>query len=222
VRPPRRVLACSTVSAEDGDDELLARALAGDDEAWAELVGRLWAPVRRFFLNKVGDDADDLVQATFERLMEARARFEGRSTFRAFVFGIAHRVLLEHVRRKTRNAHAELHEVSVAAMSPGITSLLRHRADERVLLEALREITLDHQVVLELFYWEDMADSEISAVLEINVHTVRSRLKRARDSLRVVVARLENGRALPSTSADLDRWARGIRRELGRPSVPAT
>jgi DNA-binding transcriptional regulator LsrR (DeoR family) len=76
--------------------------------------------------------------------------------------------------------------------------------------------------VLELFYWEDMADSEISAVLEINVHTVRSRLKRARDSLRVVVARLENGRALPSTSADLDRWARGIRRELGRPSVPAT
>ena len=55
---------------------------------------------------------------------------------------------------------------------------------ERSLHEALRRIPIDHQIALELAYWEDLSGPEIAGILDISEHTVRSRLARAREMLR--------------------------------------
>ena len=63
---------------------------------FGQLFDRHADAIARFFENKVRDGAEDLIQATFLRMMEGRERILGES-FRAFMFGIARNVLREHL-----------------------------------------------------------------------------------------------------------------------------
>lgn len=70
-----------------------------------------------------------------------------------------------------------------------VTQLDRHqRAD--LLHQALARIPLDDQIAIELAYFESLAMADIARILEINENTVRSRLSRARQKLRDVLATL--------------------------------
>ena len=177
----------------------------------------LWRPVRRVFVNKVGDDANDLAQQTFDRLAKVRGSYEGRGSPRAFVMGIARLILLEYYRERRRDPQLRIEEVSVADMAPRPSSVLVARAEQRLVLEALRRLTLDHQIVLELYYWEDMSDPEIAAVLDLNENTIRGRRTRARERMRELLAQIEQGGPLRSTSMDLDRWAKDLGDHIGHP-----
>ena len=66
---------------------------AGDQDAGEALIERHYASILRFFRTKAGEDADDLVQLTFLRCVEASERYRGDAGFRAFLFGIARNVL---------------------------------------------------------------------------------------------------------------------------------
>ena len=61
---------------------------------------------------------------------------------------------------------------------------------ERLLLLALQRIPLESQVILELQYWEELSTAEIGVILGVPVNTVYSRLHRARQSLKRVIAEL--------------------------------
>src|SRR5690606_27274228 len=136
----------------------------------------------RFFANKVPNDIDDLVQQTLSALLASRERFEGRSTFRAYVLSIARFQLYEHVRRRQRtNAVLELDSLSAFDLSPSPSTLLAQRRDQWLLLEALRRIPLSFQVALELHYWEDLSGSELACVLGVPVDTAYSRVRKGRE-----------------------------------------
>jgi RNA polymerase sigma-70 factor (ECF subfamily) len=62
------------------------------------------------------------------------------------------------------------------------------RQEQAQVLDALHRLPLDLQITLELHYWEEMTVAEIAVVLEIPVGTVKSRLHRARDRLRELLA----------------------------------
>lgn len=199
------------------DDELWRRHCDGDRQAWIALVRRYHGPIRRFFVNKTNRDSDDLAQATFQRIEEAKSRYEGRSTLRSYFYGVARNVLREHVRKRTRDEVIDLDNVTAQALDPRPSSLLCERAEQRLVLEGLRRLSLSHQIVLELFYWEDLTDVEIGEILEISHNTVRSRISRARDSLRDAIAAIRSAdEPLPSTSANLDAWAAAVKPDLDR------
>ena len=92
--------------ADDPDLELLARWRDGDRRAGHLLLSRYFDQVRGFFINSVGDDErEDLIQETFRRLVGAVGSFEGRSSFRTFLFRIAHNTLIDFYRRRGRGKH---------------------------------------------------------------------------------------------------------------------
>ena len=92
------------------------------------------------------------------------------------------------------------------------------RREERLLLEALRSIPLDHQIALELYYWQEMTAAELAAVLDIPEGTIRSRLRRAKHLLEEQLAELaQSPDLLETTMANLDEWARNLRRFVGDP-----
>jgi RNA polymerase sigma factor (sigma-70 family) len=68
------------------------------------------------------------------------------------------------------------------ATSP--TGALSKQQDQVLLLEALHQIPLEAQLVLELAYGEGLAGSEIAEVLGVSAAVVHTRLHRARESLR--------------------------------------
>jgi RNA polymerase sigma-70 factor (ECF subfamily) len=169
-----------------------------------------------FFRNKVGDAASDLAQHTFLGAVEARERIDERRSFKAYLYGIARNQLLMYF-RASNQAVAQLGDQSVEALTRSPSAVWAEQEEHRLLLAALRRLPLDHQIAIELFYWEGLSGAEIAEVLGIAPGTVRSRLARAREGLRDGLGALEaSPGAAESTLSDLERWARSLRADLSR------
>jgi RNA polymerase sigma-70 factor (ECF subfamily) len=192
--------------------ELLARWRAGDAESGNRLFERHFESVYRFFNHKVGAEAADLVQKTFLDCLEGRERFGGRSSFRTYLFAIARNELFAHYRARSQRLELDTASTSLHELSPSPCTLSLQRAADRLVLEALRTIPIDLQIVVELFYWEDLSGPEIAEVLGVAEGTARSRLRRAREALADRLRELEAGTEPPSTVHDLEAWAESLRR----------
>lgn len=216
----------AAMSRASEDSELLAAWRAGDRAAGAALFEKHYEAIARFFRNKVnGSSQDDLVQQTFLRCAESATRFRGSSSFRTFLFGIAHNVLREYLRKVGRQREREVGDVdldglSVTAMGQGpgressAAGVIESKQEQRLLLEGLRTIALHYQVALELFYWEQLGVKEIAEITGKPVNTVKTRLRDGRSRLAGKLSELASSEALlRSTLDDLEGWAARMRRE---------
>lgn len=193
------------------DESLLSAWQAGDPAAGATLFERHYTALVRFFCNKVDDnDRDDVVQQTF--LAAQKATFGGRSTVRTWLFGIAWRRLKDHFRARARIAKreiADVEQISVADLGASPETLFARGQERRLLLEGLRRLPLHQQVVLELYYWEDLTAKAIGELLEIPLGTAKTRLRDGRLRLaRLLEEIATSNEVLRSTLDDLDGWAR--------------
>lgn len=198
------------------DIELLEAWRAGDRSAGSTLFERHFDSICRFFANKVDRDVDDLVQKTFIACVEGKERFRGHSSFRTYLFGVAHNVLRSTLRtRKRESDRLDFGVTSVFDLGLSPTRLLATGGEQMLMLQALRRIPVEHQLVLELYYWEDLEASELAEVLELPEGTVRSRIRRAKQLLEEQLRALSSGDAvLESTLSDLDSWARSLRAKV--------
>jgi RNA polymerase sigma-70 factor (ECF subfamily) len=199
------------------DDDLLARWRAGDQDAGASLLVRHHESIARLFASKVGTDSDDLVQATFLGLLDGGLeRFREHASFRTFLFAIARKKLLEHLRNLGRDRERfDPEHATLAGIDPTASSLLAARGQNKLLLAALRQLPLDTQMMLELHYWEDMRIDDIAKVLDMPAATIKTRMRRGRLRLDELMAALaDSPDALETTLRGLEGWAQALRREL--------
>jgi RNA polymerase sigma-70 factor (ECF subfamily) len=202
------------MSADPNDAELLARWRTGESLAGERLFARHFDRVERFFLNKVEpEQVGDLVQETFVACVEGRERIQQGERFRGYLLGIANHVLHGYLRRKYNLATEPL-DHSIAGLSRSPSSIIAKHDEQRLLLEGLRSLSVRYQVVLELYYWEELDTNEIAEVLAIPPGTSRTWLRRARIELEAALTRLGSQRQGPASSSELDVWASECRREL--------
>ena len=202
------------------DFELLDAWRTGDRGAGNTLFERYFDPVCRFFSNKVHHNIDDLIQRTFLRCVETHARIRKPTSFRYYLFGVARNVLLEYLEEKGRRQRREAPNflsTSIEDVAPTPSSALARAREERLILHALRRIPLELQIILELYYWEELRARELAEVLDLPEGTVRTRIRRAKQLFEAEIARVAESPALAhSTLCDLEGWARRLRGELGR------
>ena len=198
---------------ELADTELLARWRDGDDTAGNALVRRHFDLLFRFFRGRFDDGVPDLVQRTFLGAVQARDRVPDGVAFKAYLLGIAHRQMLMAWRTQRRHdAVFTGGTVSAAAQMSSPSRVVAKREEQRTLLSALRDLPIEHQVLIELFYWEDLGIDAIATILEVPAGTVKSRLHRARTLLReAIAARASTSDLAESTLSDLEGWARSLR-----------
>lgn len=177
------MLACRAVTE---DKQLFAAWQAGDRDAGEELIERHFDSITRFMRTKAGVEADDLVQRVFLVCVDRGSQFRGDSSFRSFLFGIARNVIFEFIRSKVKSElrDADVGTSSILDIAPGLSTIAVQRAEQRLLVDALRRLPLDLQMAIELYYWEELSVAELARVLEIPEGTVKSRLHRARELLR--------------------------------------
>lgn len=194
------------------DADLLQAWRGGDELAGRQLVRRHTPTLHRFFAIKAPDHVTDLVQSVFEAALSGPA-FRGDAAFRTYLLAIARKLLLKHFRKLFRGERA-LAQVHITASdiggSPSIVAA--HRQELRLLALALRKLPIDHQIALELYYWEELPVGEIAVVLEVAPGTVKSRLSRARELLRDRIAQTEADPDVRArTSDNPQRWAHELR-----------
>lgn len=205
------------------DAELLAAWRAGDPRAGSRLFDRHYDRLLRFFKNKVGDELYDLIQQTLLACLESHDRLRDDTRFSTFLLGIARNVLLQHYRTRARK-HGKLDfGVSSVAdlMLAGGTTILARRQRDRVLLDALRQLPIDDQIVVELYYWEELSAGQIAELHEVPEGTIRSRLRRARQQLERVMPRVARSLGVElDEDLDFEQWARQTRALLAEGQEP--
>jgi RNA polymerase sigma factor (sigma-70 family) len=203
------------------DVELLDAWRAGDRRAGNELFKRHYRTVRNYFINKVDSELEDLIQGTFEAFVSDPERFEGRSTFLAYLRGIARNLLLQHWGQGRRaGAILDFDEVSLADLGAGPSTMLALAENHKLLLDALRRIRLGDQEILELYFFENLTGPQLAAMFGVPEDTVRSRVRRAKKALGEECDRLERARGRRDVSEqDIEAWAANVRVGLGRDLV---
>lgn len=198
------------------DAELLEAWATGDRNAANEMFERYFDPLYRFFRSKTSSNIEDLVQETFLAAVSQRERIRGATSFRAYLFGIARNLLFQQFRRRrVRGEDVDVMSHSVEDVTPGASTVLGEKQEHRLLADALRRIPIDHQIALELKYWEKLTGPEIAETLGLTEPAVRSRLRRAKEALKAEIERLASSAALvQSTWAGLEQWAMDIACEL--------
>lgn len=164
---------------------LLLREMAkGSRSALARFYEELEKPVFRFILSKLNDrqEASDILHEVFLDVWRAADRFEGRSTVKTWVFGIAYRKTMDHFRKHSRmTVTAELPDLEDEA--PGAFSCLVTAEEAAHLKTCLDDLKHEHRTAIELAFYEDMTYHEIAAVMDVPEGTIKSRIYHAKKLL---------------------------------------
>ncbi|PRQ03193.1 RNA polymerase sigma factor [Enhygromyxa salina] len=196
------------------DSALLAAWRDGDSRAGSQLFDRHYARLARFFKNKVGDEIYDLIQQTMLTCLESCDQLRDDARFAPFLLGVARNVLLHHYRTRARKHDKIDFDVSsVADLFVGGTTIIARRQRDRLLLDALRQLSVEDQILLELYYWEELGGPALAELYGAPEGTIRTRLRKARMALERALARVARslGVALTDSADNLDAWAREIR-----------
>ncbi len=181
---PRLRLAAETAAIQD-DAVLLHRIAAGDRDALEALYQRYQRPLFRYLLQLTTDRqlAEELLQDTLVAVWKAAGEFQGRSSVRTWLIGIARRQAHNALRRSTPPVAdpAELEEM--AADDPDPESAALAAADREALARALAHLAPLHREVIVLTFVHGLSYQELADVLGIPVGTVKSRLSNAKRAL---------------------------------------
>lgn len=170
-------------------DTEVARLRRRDPDTLAVLVSRYQHRLYRYMLRLVRDPAtaEDLFQQTWLRVVRNIRRYDPRRNFDTWLFTIAHNLATDHLRRRQPES---LYEpgMDVPAREPaaGPDALERVLEGERarILAAILAELPAAYREAVILRFEEDMKLEEIAEVTHAPLSTVKSRLRRALESLR--------------------------------------
>ena len=168
------------------DELLVVRCQLGEPDAFDALIARWHGPLWQYIRRMTGsdEDAQDLQQEVWIRAFRGIARLRDGSRLRGWLFGIAHRVLMDRLRHAY--ATPPMSELDPADLVSGPESL-DDEADLVALETALGALPAVERDALTLFYLRDLSLAEISEALNVPVGTVKSRLFRARRLLRAAM-----------------------------------
>lgn len=187
------------------DDAILVRqSQHGDSVAMGRLITKYQDRIHNAILKICGnrDDAAELTQETFVKFIEKVNTFEGKSAFYTWLFRIAVNLTLNYCKRRGTVPMQSLQAaVGPESGSPTIQlgafladasaadpAVLAQDAEiGEIILGALTRLEEHHRAVVVLRDIEGMSYSEIAETLGIEIGTVKSRLSRARASLREIL-----------------------------------
>lgn len=186
------------------DAVLVERCKSGDSEATERLIlkyqNRIYNVILKMCANP--DDAAELTQDTFVKVIENIGRFKGKSSFYTWAFRIAVNLTLNYCQRNARfglrsleaedyrpgtQARQVLKEFLGDDSSPDPAAVAQNKELCELAMKCLMKLDDAQRAVVILRDIEDMGYAQIAEVLGIELGTVRSRLSRARSNLRQIV-----------------------------------
>jgi RNA polymerase sigma-70 factor, ECF subfamily len=168
-------------SSECTDEQLMLALRDGSEKAFTYLFHRYKQPMFGFFSRRLTDSAraEELTQETFVAVFRAAKRYEPRALFRTYLYAIAFRILRSD-RRKS-----QFRAVFYGAPKAAAAATASHHAEDSLWVRrALAKLDPVERELVMLREYQQLSYAEIATLLEIPLNTVRSRLFRARASLR--------------------------------------
>lgn len=194
------------------EQELIAKAKAGDTDAFAQLVEQNQNRIYSLALRMVGspEDAADLAQEAFLSAWRGLEKFQGEAAFSTWLYRLTSNACIDFLRKEKRK-RAAVSVLWVDDTEEGATLDLPdydadpHRQLEReevraTIARGMAELSPEHRKVLSLREISGLSYAEIAHILGLEEGTVKSRIARARLALRKKL--LEYGNFSPGDTSE--------------------
>ena len=163
------------------DAALVRRAQQGEAEAATALYRQYGPPIFRYFVFRVDDEAtaEDLTAEVFLQMVRGLQRYEDRGLpFSAWLFRVAHARLVDY-RRRARVRQSEPLEETTLDTEPGPEVETIVRAETQQVFAAIRSLTDDQQMVIQLRFVEGYSLEITAEVMRKTIGAVKAMQQRA-------------------------------------------
>jgi len=173
---------------EDGNKELIRRAVAGDVGAFEELVRRHRQGLYSYALGMTAGDhaaASDVLQETLLKAFLNIGRFRGESSFMTWLWRIARNEFVDYRTSPKTSEDASIDDIPERELVQGRPVEHEMTADQRreALHQVLGMLSAEHREAIILIDINEMRYDEAAALLSISESALKSRLFRARENL---------------------------------------
>jgi RNA polymerase sigma-70 factor (ECF subfamily) len=177
------------------DDKILAKAVAGDQEAFSLLYTRHVAKIFNYIYYRTGNanDAEDLTSRVFHRAMAHIKNYRDQGVpFTAWLYRIAHNLVANWHRDNSRKKEVPLEDHSNLSMRGNLpeTTLVESQEIEK-LLGAIRKMNSERQQILILKFVEGMSNAEIAIIMRRSEGAIKSLYHRTLLSLRENITQMD-------------------------------
>jgi RNA polymerase sigma-70 factor (ECF subfamily) len=168
--------------------ELITRAGQGDMGAFREVYQRASGYVYTLAYRVVNTkhDAEEVTQDVFLKLHQKLGSFKFEASFKTWLYRVAVNTALNHAKKRSRVTTREVAEVfedPATVTQPDAAKRIEAGETEKQLKVLLDQLNSDQRACIVLREIEGLDYQAIAQALGININTVRSRLKRAREAL---------------------------------------
>lgn len=187
---------------EKSDQDVVALAKEGEEEAYRELIRRYERPVFSLIFRMVRNRelAEDLSQETFVKVLNAIQSYRPEFKFSSWVFKIANNAAIDHIRKRELDTlslegspHAdtpELIEATALQISERSESQLEEVENRELggtIERAIERLRPEYRACILLRHVEGRTYEEIAEVLNLPLGTVKTYIHRARNELRILL-----------------------------------
>ena len=180
-------------------DALIERCLAGDQQAWEQIVRLHWRKVFNVAYKFVGkhDQAEDLTQDIFLKIFRSLDSFDRRANFQTWLISVSRNLCIDHyrsVRKERETIDRDIDPGDVTPISAEVSPYAALEARDRVTLlrEALGTLPDTLRTAVLLRDIQELTYQEIADRLQLPEGTVKSRINRGRTELARQIRRLRD------------------------------
>jgi RNA polymerase sigma-70 factor (ECF subfamily) len=140
------------------------------------------------------EEAEEVLQTAYLKVLEGRARFDGRSTVRTWIFAVIRRTAWEQRRRRRlreRVLTGWLKQEPATMGVPDPEESCGGSEKAAVLRKAVARLSARQREVLHLVFYQDLTVEEASEVMRVSLGTARTHFERGKAQLRQILAEQE-------------------------------
>ena len=162
------------------------RFLAGDDNAFAEIIREyrdgLILYINSFVYNIT--DAEDLAEDTFIKLVTKRPRYNGKASFRTWLYTIGGNLAKDYLRKAARRGTLPIEDYEMTPDELELEILVIKNERDIALHRSMGKLKPEYRQILWLVYFEGMSMKDASAVIGIKTHATENLAYKARQALK--------------------------------------
>ncbi len=156
------------------------------DGVYDEYFSFVWRTLRRLGIPDAA--LEDVTQEVFFVVYRRLADFRGDSSLKTWIFGIVRRVVRTHRRTKARRPTEPLADREPRCLQPMPDETTERRQAQRILYRLLDTLDDDKREVFVMVEIEGMSCPEIASAIGVNLNTIYSRLRAARQQFEMTLA----------------------------------
>lgn len=198
-------------------DELIRKAANADREAFGQLVEQHQTQVYNLCLRMVGsrEDAADLAQEAFLRAWKGLPYFQFGSSFSTWLYRLTSNVCIDFLRGQKRRSAVSItfldekdeeKQLDLPDPAAGPEDLAIQLESQEQIARAMNDLAVEYRQALTLRVIQGLSYTQIAELLDIKEGTVKSRIARAREQLRKILA--AGGNKIACSSSNLDERGR--------------